>query len=340
MTNENTVWIDLENTPHVPFFNPFIKELQNRDFEVLVTARPRAQTVPLAEEYNFDFEVFGSGKTRRWKPAKALQLGRRAWDLRRYIRSKSPVLALSHGSRSQIITSLLMGIPTAVFMDYEHANQFLFQRADAVFYPDAVEDEIGRAENIHYFSALNEDLYVSSELKAVSGTPSSKRVNVKFRPPATFAHYHEGLSDDLLDAFSKRFERADDPVVVEFFPREEADVEQWEPVLNKGHVSFTVTGESVERAGVWLNEADLVIGGGGTMTREAAVAGVPSFSFFQGEKGAVDKVLMDEGRLNFIEEPKDVLDIPLKHNQKGLCRETGESVHDIIETLCEVFHID
>ena len=33
------IWIDLDNSPHVPFFAPIIEELQKRGYSVVVTAR-------------------------------------------------------------------------------------------------------------------------------------------------------------------------------------------------------------------------------------------------------------------------------------------------------------
>ena len=33
------IWIDLDNTPHVPFFKPIIRELEQRGFSVVLTAR-------------------------------------------------------------------------------------------------------------------------------------------------------------------------------------------------------------------------------------------------------------------------------------------------------------
>jgi len=33
------IWIDLDNSPHIPFFRPIIEKLRDNDYEVLVTAR-------------------------------------------------------------------------------------------------------------------------------------------------------------------------------------------------------------------------------------------------------------------------------------------------------------
>ena len=42
------LWIDLGNSPHVPFFAPLITEFERRGHSVDLTARAFAQTVELA----------------------------------------------------------------------------------------------------------------------------------------------------------------------------------------------------------------------------------------------------------------------------------------------------
>jgi len=37
------IWVDLDNSPHVPLFRPIIEELRRRNYEVLVTARDAYQ---------------------------------------------------------------------------------------------------------------------------------------------------------------------------------------------------------------------------------------------------------------------------------------------------------
>ena len=52
--------------------------------------------------------------------------------------------------------------------------------------------------------------------------------------------------------------------------------------------------------------ADLVVSAGGTMNREAAALGVPAYTPFAARLGAVDRRLIDEGRLRRLERPEDV----------------------------------
>ena len=64
-----TIWIDLENTPHIPFFKPIIAQLQSRGCRVVLTARDAYQTCEMAEMYGFEFDRIGRhyGKSRPMK---------------------------------------------------------------------------------------------------------------------------------------------------------------------------------------------------------------------------------------------------------------------------------
>jgi predicted glycosyltransferase len=67
-----------------------------------------------------------------------------------------------------------------------------------------------------------------------------------------------------------------------------------------------------------LFDSDIVIGAGGTMTREAAVLGTKTYTMFEGRRPAVDQLLIDAGRMEVLERPHDFIppDTPrssLKH---------------------------
>ena len=42
------IWIDLANSPHVATFEPVVERLRNDGYEVALTVRDHAQTLPLA----------------------------------------------------------------------------------------------------------------------------------------------------------------------------------------------------------------------------------------------------------------------------------------------------
>src|SRR6266850_4310193 len=53
------IWIDLDNSPHVPFFVPIIEELEKRGCCVVVTARDSANVCDLLELFNLRSRVVG-----------------------------------------------------------------------------------------------------------------------------------------------------------------------------------------------------------------------------------------------------------------------------------------
>jgi len=60
------IWIDIDNSPHVPFFIPIINELEKRGHRVLLTARDSYQVCELLEFHHLYCKVVGShwGKNR------------------------------------------------------------------------------------------------------------------------------------------------------------------------------------------------------------------------------------------------------------------------------------
>ena len=75
------IWIDLANSPHVPFFRALADEFKTRGHELEITAREFAETVPLAMAAELSPVVIGAHGGRELT-AKAGNLFQRAWALR------------------------------------------------------------------------------------------------------------------------------------------------------------------------------------------------------------------------------------------------------------------
>jgi hypothetical protein len=50
------IWIDLENTPHIPFFKPIIRELDQRGYTVVLTARDAFQVCESADKFGLPYK--------------------------------------------------------------------------------------------------------------------------------------------------------------------------------------------------------------------------------------------------------------------------------------------
>ncbi len=305
------IWIDLDNSPHVPFFAPIIKELERRGYAVTLTARDAYQVCELADLYGLKYTRLGH----HWGKNKALKVFgtflRSALLLPVGVKAR-PSLALSHGSRSQVLASALLGIPSMVIMDYE------FGKHSALFSPtwmmvpevvpkDAMDHDI---DHVVTYRGIKEDVYAPT----FKPDPSiigrlgldAAGIAVAVRPPASEAHYHTEQSDELFSATMDFLGAASNvkTIVLPRNARQGAAVRaQWPDLFATGKALIPERPEDGLNL-IW--HCDLVISGGGTMNREAAALGVPVYSIFRGQIGAVDKYLARTGRLTLLESADDV----------------------------------
>src|SRR5262245_46119448 len=105
------IWIDLDNSPHVPLFVPIIEALQAKGHDVVVTARNAFQVKELADLHGLEYKLVGRHHGKRFA-LKLLGLGMRALQLLPIALRERPKLSVSHGSRSQLAVSALLGIPS------------------------------------------------------------------------------------------------------------------------------------------------------------------------------------------------------------------------------------
>jgi len=308
---QRPIWIDLENSPHVPFFRPIIRELEARGFSVLVTARDCFQVCGLAKQLHVECKAIGRhyGKHRLMK---FLGLGIRTLQLLPSLFRSRPALAVSHGSRSQLVAAKLLGIPTLQIVDYEFAKIWAVVQPSWVLTPTMISDSsihLSR-ERVLKYPGIKEDVYVPSfvpqdGIRRELGI-SENEILVTLRPPASEAHYHNPDSDKLFKATISHLEQISNVrmVVLPRTPRQGEDIsEMWPELCAQGKLLIpkqVLDGLNL----IW--HSDLVISGGGTMNREAAALGVPVYSIFRGIIGAVDHFLSGEGRLVLLESPADL----------------------------------
>src|SRR5438876_2900333 len=227
------IWIDLANSPHVPFFRALIPEFVARTHQVEITARDFAQTVELATKAGMMTHVIGGHGGGRLT-AKAGNLIGRAAALRKWARDRGFDLAVSHNSYAQISAAAALGIKTVTLMDYEHqpANHLAFRLASRVVVPRAFPAAELRkygasTRKVKRYDGLKEDVYLADFKPDPSFEHTLQKLGIAeqdvlivARPPAREALYHRfenELFDDLLTALSAR---ADVKVVL--LPRTDA----------------------------------------------------------------------------------------------------------------------
>jgi hypothetical protein len=324
------IWIDLDNTPHVPLFAPIAHALEKRGYEVLLTARDAFQVCELAAKKKLRCLKIGrhSGKN---KLRKLAGLFYRAAQLAPVVLRQKPVVGLSHGSRSQIVLCNLLGIPTILMADYEFAQYPPFMRPTWEMVPEVIPDSALScpSDKVRKYPGIKEDIYVPdfhpdrNLLAELELDP--KYIIAIVRPPATEAHYHNPEAEGLFARFMDRACRTDNVRVV-LLPRnkKQGDIirSTWPGWFADSRTIMPK--EAIDGLNLIWN-ADLVVSGGGTMNREAAALHVPVYSVFRGTIGAVDHQLQKEGRLILVETLEDVDRIPLRHRSRSPTLESASS---------------
>jgi predicted glycosyltransferase/glycosyltransferase involved in cell wall biosynthesis len=305
------IWIDLDNTPHVVFFEPVLDELRSRQYPLLVTARDAFQVCELADRKKISYTRVGRhyGKNPALKLAGLLF---RALQLAPLALREKPALSLSHGSRSQIFISNILHIPSLLLADYEYAKWPPFMRPVWEMVPSVIPDDVLCRDHEHIlrYPGIKEDAYVwkfqpDHRILQELGL-SESNVIVTVRPPATEAHYHNPESEKLFACFMDYACRFPQTRLV-LLPRNQR---QGEFIRKHSPRWFerdkTVVPPAVVDGLNLIWHSDLLVSGGGTMNREATALGIPVYSIFLGAIGAVDRHLQQSGRLTLIKSVADI----------------------------------
>ena len=336
------IWIDLANSPHVPFFRALIPEFLARGHQVEITARDFAQTVELATKAGMLPHVIGGhggGKL----AGKAGNLVGRAAALRKWARDRGFDLAVSHNSYAQISAAAALRIRSVTLMDYEHqpANHLAFRLASRVIVPRAFPaSELKKygasTRKVRRYDGIKEDVYLADfaadpgfvEVLRRLGV-ASEDVLVVARPPAREALYHRfenELFDELLSQISARA-----GVKTILLPRTDAQRAEYAELKL---ASVIMPQEALDGSNL-IAAADLVISAGGTMNREAAALGVPAASVYAGKWAAIDEALVKEGRLKRISSREAIDSLPIQKRRTLTPRQAIGTRKEIIDLILD-----
>jgi predicted glycosyltransferase len=333
------LWIDLANSPHVPFFKALAERFKARGHEIETTAREFAETIPLAQAAGFAPEIVGVHGGRAVS-AKAGSLVSRALALRKWARGREFDLAISHNSYSQILAARALRIRTVTLMDYEHqpANHLAFRFASRIIVPASFPAESLRrygasVGKVRRYNGTKEDVYLAdfqadpsfgAQLCELGVKPDN--VLVLMRPPAHDALYHRfqnTLFDEALAMLA-----AKDNVRVILLPRNEA-----QRAAYAGRLAI-IPARPLDGANL-IAASDLVISAGGTINREAAALGVPAASIYAGKWAAVDEVLVNEGRLRRIASAADLSSLAIEKKRTASPRRSREVIDEVVRLIFE-----
>ena len=342
MSKSLRVWIDLANSPHVPFFRALIPEFTARGHSTEITARDFAQTVELAMKAGMLPHVIGGhggGKL----TGKAGNLVGRAASLRKWARDRGFDLAVSHNSYAQIAAAAALGIRSVTLMDYEHqpANHMAFRLASRVIvpraFPAAELKKFGAPmRKVKRYDGIKEDVYLADFAPEPTFSDTLSKLGIAdedvlivARPPARDALYHRfenELFDELLTYLS-----AQPQARIILLPRTDQQRADYEARI----VANVIMPHAALDGANLIAAADLVVSAGGTMNREAAALGVPAASVYAGKWAAIDEQLVSEGRLQRIAASEDIKLLGVKKKPSRQPRARNNTRAEVVKLILD-----
>jgi len=297
------IWIDMTNSPHVPFFRPLLALLEAQGHDVHVSARDFAQTLELLDTAAIRHDVVGPAHGGAGRAGKVRAMGSRLRSLRAWARRRRFDLALSHASHELPIVARSLGIPSSYAYDYEYAraqHTLGSRAATRVVAPDAIPqerlDRLGATSTkVRRYPGLKEEYYLSGfvaddAILTRLGLDRSRVLAVVRTPPEVSLYHRHGNP-----LFAEVLERLGNDAAVQavVLPRTPS---QRDALLDSALPSLVVPEHAIDAQSL-IALADLVVSAGGTMNREAVALGTPVWTTFAGRLGAVDEALIAEGRL-------------------------------------------
>lgn len=289
------IWIDLTSLPHINFFRAFIKNVAKAGNDVLVTSRQFGMMNDMLEKSGIDYVSVGSHGGKDLE-SKLIKSSARISDLAKLVSREKPDVALSKHSVECARVSFGLGIPSIMVVDHETAiaaMRLMVPLTDHIVAPKSVPFKYlnhlgaqglsqfyGVCELAHYYDFKPKDA-VLKEL----GLKKGRKIVIARSEPMLSAHNDH---KSRLHAVLKEILKSRDDVDIVFIPRGEKDMGKF------SKLDLFVPEESVDTLSLY-SYANLMIGAGSCMNREASIGGCPTISICPDKLPAVDRLLINKG---------------------------------------------
>jgi predicted glycosyltransferase len=257
------IWYDACTGKHVRYGAAVAKQFRKAGHEVIFTTREHPDTLRLARLLGENPIVVG-----KYAPTSLLsrleESAKRMVQLAELFKDRSPDMAISHQSVELCRVAFGLGVPIILTADTPHANavnRLTVPLAENLVVSEAIPQSFYKrfgAKNITQFKGVDEVAWIKN-LKP-HGELKFEKPLIVIRQMETRASYALGKGDETVEFAEKLGSLGK----VLFISRYERAKEEGVRAL-----------DFVDSASV-VAHADLVVSAGGTISREAALQGVPS----------------------------------------------------------------
>lgn len=316
------IWYDALTGKHVRYAVAIVRRLRSKQHEVILTTRKHPDTVPMARFLGEEFTTIG-----RYDPKSLLtrleEGTRRQLKFCRIFRKKPPDLAISHGSADLCRVAFGLGKPIITTVDTPYAeavHQLTLPLTKHIVASNAIPPNILQAYNpkaqMIGFEGVDEVAWIKNFKPTMQYDFGKPLIVIRqLEEKAVYKHERTGLL-----ALAKKLTRLGRVVFLSRYARSSI----------KGLV---VPKEYLDSANL-VAQADLFIGAGGTITREAALQGTPAIVVKAFQDQYVNQFLAKKGFPIFETEPSDAFKLAEKLlGRKSDVKHLLTTLEDPVDTI-------
>ena len=275
------IWIDILTPKQLLFSEPIIEKLRKKH-DLLCTSRDYDEVSKLAKVRNFDLIFVGKhgGNDKKTKLMASID---RMEKMSRKIEAFSPDLAISYCSPEAARISFGLGIKHIAFCDSPHANAVMrltLPLIQKLLIPHVIpKNEFSRygidKKNIISYKAIDAVVTIKRKINQNESLPfkNNKRKNILIRIEEEEASY-TSKSSKIIPIIKKIVNHYNNENIV-ILGRYAKQIQNLQKIVGKKAkiVKMSFDGKHL------LNNTDIFIGSGGTMTAESALMGIPTISY-------------------------------------------------------------
>ncbi len=300
------VWLDILTPKQANFLGELQNRLNAKGFKTVLTTREYREVNELLDLRGLKaIQVgrHGGGALRD----KLLESSKRASGLAEIIDEHDPDVAISFSSPEAARVAFGLKIPHYCISDSPHAEavcRLTIPLSQKLFTPWVIPLYAWKRygmnpRDIVRYRALDPTVWLAgykSNPKALDGLNLDlSRPIVVVRTPEEFAAYlsdsSSSMSSQATEIIAKLMDLDGEHVQIFVLPRYDGQSERF----RKRFGNRVIVSEHVIDAVPLLQASSVFVGGGGTMTAEAALLGVPVISYYPGEPTFVERFLINYG---------------------------------------------
>ena len=308
------VWLDILTPKQANFFGELQHRLTAKGFKTLATTREYREVNELLELKGLKAIQVGRHGGGELKD-KLLESSKRVSSLVDVIEDQKPDVAISYSSPEAARVAFGLKIPHYCVSDSPHAEavcKLTIPISQKLFSPWVIPVHAWTRygitpRDVVRYRALDPTVWLT-DLKSKTEVLDGLKLDLNkpvilVRTPEEFAAYlterSSSLSSRVTDIIEKVLDIDNDRSQIVVLPRYEVQGER----LRKRFRNRVIMPEHVIDAIPLIRASSVFLGGGGTMTAEAAMLGVPVISYYPGEPTFVERFLINYGLVERVLDP-------------------------------------